>query len=62
MGAPLIRSALKKVMQYMAEQFVFAVAIQLAVQRCKKTTYRYSFDMLSEAALTADDAEHYFLS
>ena len=63
MGAPLIRSALKKVMQFLAEQFVFADAIQQAVKRCEKeTTYRYSFDMLGEAALTADDAERYYLS
>ena len=63
MGAPLIRSALKKVMQYLAEQFVFADSIQQAVKRCEKEpTYRYSFDMLGEAALTADDAERYYLS
>jgi len=61
MGAPLIRTALKQVMQYLAKQFVFADSIQLAVQRCKQeTTYRYSFDMLGEAALTADDAERYY--
>lgn len=60
-GAPLIRSALKQVMHYLAEQFVFADSIQQAVQRCEQeTAYRYSFDMLGEAALTADDAERYY--
>ena len=54
MGAPLIRTALKQVMQYLAQQFVFADSIQQAVQRSEQeTAYRYSFDMLGEAALTA---------
>ena len=62
-GAPLIRTALKQVMHYLAEQFVFADSIQQAVQRCEQeTAYRYSFDMLGEAALTADDAERYYQS
>ena len=50
-------------MQYLAEQFVFADSIQQAVQRSEQeTAYRYSFDMLGEAALTADDAERYYQS
>jgi RHH-type proline utilization regulon transcriptional repressor/proline dehydrogenase/delta 1-pyrroline-5-carboxylate dehydrogenase len=62
-GAPLIRSALKQAMHYLAEQFVFADSIELAAQRSQqKSHYRYSFDMLGEAALTADDAERYFKS
>ncbi len=63
LGTPLIRSALKQVMQYLAGQFVFAESIQQAVERSEEDkTYRYSFDMLGEAALTADDAERYFQS
>jgi len=63
MGAPLIRSAIKQIMQYLAEQFVFADSIQQAVQRSEQeAAYRYSFDMLGEAALTADDAERYYQS
>jgi RHH-type proline utilization regulon transcriptional repressor/proline dehydrogenase/delta 1-pyrroline-5-carboxylate dehydrogenase len=63
MGAPLIRAALKQVMQYLAEQFVFADSIPHAIQRSgQETAYRYSFDMLGEAALTADDAERYYQS
>ncbi|WP_394752857.1 bifunctional proline dehydrogenase/L-glutamate gamma-semialdehyde dehydrogenase PutA [Crenothrix sp.] len=63
MGAPIIRSALKQVMHYLAEQFVFADSIQHAVKRCEQeTAYRYSFDMLGEAALTAVDAERYYQS
>ena len=62
-GAPLIRTALKQVMHYLAEQFVFADSIQQALHRSEQeTTYRYSFDMLGEAALTADDAERYYRS
>jgi RHH-type proline utilization regulon transcriptional repressor/proline dehydrogenase/delta 1-pyrroline-5-carboxylate dehydrogenase len=62
-GAPLIRSALKQVMQYLAKQFVFADSIQHAVQLSEQATaYRYSFDMLGEAALTADDVERYYQS
>ena len=63
LGAPMIRTALKQVMQYLAGQFVFAESIQEAV-KCSEngTMYRYSFDMLGEAALTADDAERYFQS
>ncbi len=63
LGAPLIRSALKQAMQYLAGQFVFADSIQNAVKRSdQETAYRYSVDMLGEAALTADDAERYFHS
>jgi RHH-type proline utilization regulon transcriptional repressor/proline dehydrogenase/delta 1-pyrroline-5-carboxylate dehydrogenase len=63
LGAPLIRSAIKQIMQYLAEQFVFADSIQQAVQRSEQeAAYRYSFDMLGEAALTADDAERYYQS
>jgi RHH-type transcriptional regulator, proline utilization regulon repressor / proline dehydrogenase / delta 1-pyrroline-5-carboxylate dehydrogenase len=63
LGAPLIRSALKQVMQYLAGQFVFAESIQQALQRCgQEAAYRYSFDMLGEAALTKDDAERYYQS
>ena len=61
LGAPFIRTALKQVMYYLAEQFVFADSIQQAVHRSEQeTAYRYSFDMLGEAALTADDAERYY--
>jgi RHH-type transcriptional regulator, proline utilization regulon repressor / proline dehydrogenase / delta 1-pyrroline-5-carboxylate dehydrogenase len=63
LGAPFIRSALKQVMQYLAGQFVFADSIQEAVERSEQDTmYRYSFDMLGEAALTKDDVDRYFQS
>ena len=63
LGTPLIRTALKQAMQHLAQQFVIAESIQQAVQRCgQNPAYRYSFDMLGEAALTASDAERYFQS
>jgi RHH-type proline utilization regulon transcriptional repressor/proline dehydrogenase/delta 1-pyrroline-5-carboxylate dehydrogenase len=63
MGAPLIRSALNQAMQYMALQFVIADSIEQAIVRGEQQpAYRYSFDMLGEAALTAADAERYFQS
>ena len=61
MGAPLIRTALKQAMQHLALQFVFAESMQDAVQRSgQDTVFRYSFDMLGEAALTQADSEQYF--
>lgn len=61
MGAPLIRSALKQAMQHLALQFVFADSMQDAVQRSEQDpVFRYSFDMLGEAALTQADSERYF--
>ncbi|MDO9271161.1 MAG: bifunctional proline dehydrogenase/L-glutamate gamma-semialdehyde dehydrogenase PutA [Methylobacter sp.] len=63
MGAPVIRAAVKQAMQHLALQFVFAKSIQEAVQRSgQDPLYRYSFDMLGEAALTQADAERYFES
>ena len=61
MGAPLIRTAIKQAMQHLALQFVFAESMQEALQRSEQDlVYRYSFDMLGEAALTQADSGHYF--
>ncbi|MDD5580092.1 MAG: bifunctional proline dehydrogenase/L-glutamate gamma-semialdehyde dehydrogenase PutA [Methylobacter sp.] len=63
LGAPLIRTALRQVMQQLAQQFVIADSIRSAVERSRQNpAYRYSFDMLGEAALTAADAERYYQS
>jgi RHH-type transcriptional regulator, proline utilization regulon repressor / proline dehydrogenase / delta 1-pyrroline-5-carboxylate dehydrogenase len=63
LGTPLIRTALKQAMQHLAQQFVIAESIQQAIQSCKQNpAFRYSFDMLGEAAITATDAECYFRS
>jgi len=61
MGLPLVRTALKQAMQRLACQFVIAEQIGPALEMARKRPqYRYSFDMLGEAALTASDAEKYY--
>lgn len=61
LGAPLIRSAVKQAMQYLAQQFVFADTIEEAVRRSEQDAkIHYSYDMLGEAALTVADADRYF--
>ncbi len=62
MGEPLVRQAMLQAMRIMAKQFVMGRDIDAALQRSRdgeNQRYRYSFDMLGEAALTANDAERY---
>src|SRR5512146_3009457 len=48
-------------MRILAEQFVLAESIEEAVRRAgERRPYRFSFDMLGEAARTAEDAARYF--
>ncbi len=54
----IIRGALKEAMHIMGKQFVIANTIENAV----KNKDHYSFDMLGEAAITADAAHCYFES
>jgi RHH-type transcriptional regulator, proline utilization regulon repressor / proline dehydrogenase / delta 1-pyrroline-5-carboxylate dehydrogenase len=64
-GEPAVRLALKQAMAILARQFVMGQRIEQAIERAGSRTerrYRHSFDMLGEAALTADDAERYFES
>jgi RHH-type transcriptional regulator, proline utilization regulon repressor / proline dehydrogenase / delta 1-pyrroline-5-carboxylate dehydrogenase len=59
----IVRKSVDKAMRIMSKQFVTGRTIQEAVSRAKKKEalgYRYSYDMLGEAALTALDAERYF--
>lgn len=61
LGPPLVRKALKQAMRHLALQFVFAGSIQEAILRGgQHAGQRFSFDMLGEAALTANDAQRYF--
>jgi RHH-type transcriptional regulator, proline utilization regulon repressor / proline dehydrogenase / delta 1-pyrroline-5-carboxylate dehydrogenase len=63
MSEPVARQAIRAAMGIMAEQFVMGADIDSAVTRSRKTDYqqyRYSFDMLGEAALCRADAEKYF--
>ena len=62
LGEPVIRLAVRQAMRIMGHQFVMGRTIDAALARSKKgrnTAYRYSFDMLGEAAITAGDAERY---
>jgi RHH-type proline utilization regulon transcriptional repressor/proline dehydrogenase/delta 1-pyrroline-5-carboxylate dehydrogenase len=48
-------------MKILGQQFVMGETIEAALQRAADAPkFRYSFDMLGEAALTAADAERYF--
>jgi RHH-type proline utilization regulon transcriptional repressor/proline dehydrogenase/delta 1-pyrroline-5-carboxylate dehydrogenase len=61
-GEPTIRVAVRQAMRIMGHQFVMGQTIDEALDRSVKkenAAYRYSFDMLGEAALTAADAERY---
>jgi RHH-type transcriptional regulator, proline utilization regulon repressor / proline dehydrogenase / delta 1-pyrroline-5-carboxylate dehydrogenase len=59
----LIRKALSHAMYFLGDHFVIGGTIDDALMRARKKEdlgYRYSYDMLGEAALTADDAKRYF--
>ncbi len=62
MGEPVIRAALRRGMRVLARQFVMGRTIAEALERAgtaEGRRWRYSFDMLGEAARTAADAERY---
>jgi len=64
-GDPVVRTAIRQAMRIMGFQYVMGRNIDEAMDRAakkKNQPYRYSFDMLGEAALTAADAETYFES
>ncbi|WP_269532143.1 bifunctional proline dehydrogenase/L-glutamate gamma-semialdehyde dehydrogenase PutA [Chitinimonas sp. BJYL2] len=59
LGEPVLRTALKTGMKVMAGHFVVGETIAEAINNADKR-WRYSYDMLGEAALTNADAEAYF--
>ncbi|WP_376694546.1 bifunctional proline dehydrogenase/L-glutamate gamma-semialdehyde dehydrogenase PutA [Wenzhouxiangella sp. EGI_FJ10409] len=62
-GEPVVRTAIRQAMRIMGHQYVMGRNIEEAMERSKKKAnrqFRYSFDMLGEAALTAADARRYF--
>ncbi len=62
MEEPVMRAAMKTAMGIMARQFVMGRDISEALSRSSSpgnSAYRYSFDMLGEAAITAADAKRY---
>ena len=64
-GAPIIRASVDTAMRVMGEQFVCGQTIGAALHHARALEavgFRYSFDMLGEAAITARDAERYLKS
>ena len=62
-GEPFVRGAIRQAMKIMAEQFIVGETIRDALERAAPRAargYRFSYDMLGEAARTAKDAERYF--
>ncbi len=62
-GEPLIRKGVDLAMRLLGKQFVTGRTIDEALVNAREREargYRYSFDMLGEAALTSEDARHYF--
>lgn len=61
-GEPVIHSAVRYAMKILGKQFVMGRTIEEALKRAQeseKRGYRYSYDMLGEAARTAEDAARY---
>ncbi len=64
-GEPVIRTAVREAMRILGRQFVMGRSISEALGRARELEgqgYRYSYDMLGEAARTAADAERYYES
>ncbi|MBD8065762.1 bifunctional proline dehydrogenase/L-glutamate gamma-semialdehyde dehydrogenase PutA [Devosia sp. PTR5] len=63
LGEPVIRTAVAQAMRLLGGQFVFGRTIDEAITNARKPQaqgYRFSYDMLGEAARTAEDARGYF--
>jgi RHH-type proline utilization regulon transcriptional repressor/proline dehydrogenase/delta 1-pyrroline-5-carboxylate dehydrogenase len=61
-GEPMVRTAIRQAMRIMGHQYVMGRTIEEALDRSqnrKNKAYRYSFDMLGEAALTRPDSDRY---
>jgi len=64
-GEPLIRQGVNTAMRMMGEQFVTGQTIAAALANSRKLEdkgFRYSYDMLGEAAITEEDALRYLQS
>lgn len=62
-GEPVIRKAVNEAVRILGGQFVMGRTIDEALKNSKnyaKQGYRFSYDMLGEAARTAEDAARYF--
>jgi RHH-type transcriptional regulator, proline utilization regulon repressor / proline dehydrogenase / delta 1-pyrroline-5-carboxylate dehydrogenase len=64
-GEPLIRKGVDLAMRMLGNQFVTGQTIGEAIKNSRDNEargYRYSYDMLGEAALTNEDADKYYAS
>ena len=64
-GEPLIRKGVDLAMRMLGNQFVTGQTIDEALKNSRENEtrgYRYSYDMLGEAALTESDASNYYAS
>ena len=64
-GAPIIRASVDTAMRVLGEQFVCGQTIGAALANARPLEakgFRYSYDMLGEAALTGEDAQRYLES
>ncbi len=64
-GEPVVRTAIRQAMRIMGHQYVMGRTIDEALDRStnrRNRAFRYSFDMLGEAALTSGDADRYMES
>lgn len=62
-GEPVVRSAVAQAMKVMGQQFVLGRTIEEAIRRGESRRakgYRFSYDMLGEAARTGPDAKRYW--
>ncbi|MBO0753819.1 MAG: proline dehydrogenase family protein, partial [Bradyrhizobiaceae bacterium] len=61
LGRPTVRTATRQAMRLLGSHFVLGQSIEEALARgAAHPKFRYSFDMLGEAARTAGDAERYY--
>src|SRR5512139_1084144 len=63
MGEPVVRTAMRQAMRIMGHQFVMGRTMKEALDNSlsgANRRYRYTFDMLGEAALTTADSERYY--
>lgn len=61
-GEPIVRQAISHAMKILGKQFVMGRSIPEALKRAREREakgYRYSYDMLGEAAYTEKDAQKY---
>jgi RHH-type proline utilization regulon transcriptional repressor/proline dehydrogenase/delta 1-pyrroline-5-carboxylate dehydrogenase len=62
LGEPVVRAAMLQAIRILGTQFVMGRSIEEALERSREganAVYRYSFDMLGEAALTWQGADDY---